>query len=98
MLGSCQPPTTVKPVQDSHDVIYMGLCILSLGMIVPFVSIITMPKSSTPTPTLPTHVQTRNQETLGERGQLTGGYMLIILWFFKQFVHTFLRGDMLITF
>ena len=38
------------------------------------------------------------QESLGERGQLTGGYMLITLWFFKQFVHTFPRGDMLITF
>ena len=36
--------------------------------------------------------------SLGERGQLTGGYMLITLWFFKQFVHTFPRGDMLITF
>ena len=35
---------------------------------------------------------------LGEKGQLTGGYMLITLWFFKQFVHTFPRGDMLITF
>ena len=37
-------------------------------------------------------------QTLGEKGQLTGGYMLIILWFFKQFVHTFPRGNMLITF
>ena len=36
--------------------------------------------------------------TLGARGQLTGGYMLITLCFFKQFVHTFPRGDMLITF
>ena len=36
--------------------------------------------------------------TLGKKGQLTGGYMLITLWFFKQFVHTFPRGDMLITF
>ena len=35
---------------------------------------------------------------LGARGHLTGGYMLITLWFFKQFVHTFPRGDMLITF
>ena len=39
-----------------------------------------------------------DDETLGEKGQLTGGYMLITLWFFKQFVHTFPRGDMLITF
>ena len=30
--------------------------------------------------------------TLGEMGQLTGGYMLITLWFFEQFVHTFPRG------
>ena len=36
--------------------------------------------------------------SLGARGHLTGGYMLITLWFFKQFVHTFPRGDMLITF
>ena len=36
--------------------------------------------------------------TLGARGHLTGGYMLITLWFFKQFVHTFPRRDMLITF
>ena len=36
--------------------------------------------------------------TLGEKGQLTGGYMLITLWFLKQFVHNFSRGDMLITF
>ena len=38
------------------------------------------------------------EKTLGERGQLTGGYMLITLWFFKQFVCTFPRGNMLITF
>ena len=37
-------------------------------------------------------------QTLGARGHLTGGYMLITLWFFEQFVHTFPRGDMLITF
>ena len=36
--------------------------------------------------------------TLRARGHLTEGYMLITLWFFKQFVHTFPRGDMLITF
>ena len=36
--------------------------------------------------------------SLGERGQLTGGYMLFTLCFFKQFVHTSPRGDMLITF
>ena len=35
---------------------------------------------------------------LGKRGQLTRGYMLIILCFFKQFVHTFPRVNMLITF
>ena len=39
-----------------------------------------------------------NPHPLGARGHLTGGYMLITLWFFKQFVHTFPRGDMLITF
>ena len=39
-----------------------------------------------------------NEAPLGERGPLTGGYMLITLWFFKQFIHTFPRGDLLITF
>ena len=38
------------------------------------------------------------EHSLGARGQLTGGYMLITLCFFNQFVHTFPRGDMLITF
>ena len=44
------------------------------------------------------HSGSRKKMTLGARGYLTGGYMLITLWFFKQFVHTFPRGDMLITF
>ena len=44
------------------------------------------------------HLQEPDLLSLGARGYLTGGYMLNTLWFFKQFVHTFPRGDMLITF